>query len=111
MKNLIGVLALLIAFQANAQDFNKVKTNVLINQYESAKADYDKIIAKKPAAATTTEGYYWKAKIYSGLSKDPKNTTALTELKTALDLILLQMLQINMPSQKKMAQNHFLICT
>lgn len=85
MKNLIGVLALLIAFQANAQDFNKVKTNVLINQYDAAKADYDKVVAKKPTAATTAEGYYWKAKIYSGLAKDPKNTTALAEVKVALD--------------------------
>jgi len=85
MKNLIGVLVLLIAFQANAQDFNKVKTSVLINQYDAAKADYDKIIAKKPTAATTAEGYYWKAKIYSGLSKDPKNATALAEVKTAID--------------------------
>ena len=70
MKNLIGVLVLLIAFQANAQDFNKVKTSVLINQFDAAKADYEKIIAKKPAAATTAEGYYWKAKIYSGLAKE-----------------------------------------
>ncbi len=85
MKNLIGVLVLLIAFQANAQDFNKVKTSVLINQYEAAKADYDKIIAKKPAAATTAEGYFWKAKIYSGLAKDPKNTNAIAEVKTAID--------------------------
>lgn len=85
MKNLIGVLVLLIAFQANAQDFNKVKTSVLINQFDAAKADYEKIIAKKPAAATTAEGYYWKAKIYSGLAKDPKNTTALAEVKAAVD--------------------------
>ncbi|MFZ9302305.1 MAG: hypothetical protein ACO239_02980, partial [Sediminibacterium sp.] len=85
MKNLIGVLVLLIAFQANAQDFNKVKTSVLINQYDAAKADYEKVIAKKPAAATTAEGHYWKAKIYSGLAKDPKNTTALSEVKKAID--------------------------
>ena len=57
MKNLIGVLVLLIAFQANAQDFNKVKTSVLINQFDAAKADYEKIVAKKPTAATTAEGY------------------------------------------------------
>jgi hypothetical protein len=85
MKNLIGVLVMLIAFQANAQDFNKVKTSVLINQYDAAKADYEKVIAKKPTAATTAEGYYWKAKIYSGLAKDQKNTTALSEVKKAID--------------------------
>jgi hypothetical protein len=36
MKNLIGVLVLLMALQANAQDFNKVKTSVLINQYDAS---------------------------------------------------------------------------
>lgn len=85
MKNLIGVLVLLIAFQANAQDFNKVKTNVLINQYEAAKAEYEKVVTKKPAAATTAEAYYWKAKIYSGLAKDAKYPTALAEVKAAVD--------------------------
>lgn len=85
MKNLIGVLALFMAFHVSAQDFNKVKTSILINQFDAAKADYEKIILKKPAAASTAEGYFWKAKIYSGLAKDPKNTNALAEVKTAID--------------------------
>lgn len=85
MKNLIGVLALILATQANAQDFKKVQTSVVINRYEDAKADYEKIVAKKPSAGTTAEGYYWKAKIYSGLSRDSKNTTALAEVKASLD--------------------------
>lgn len=85
MKNLIGFLLLIIAFQANAQDFNKVKNSLIINQYESAKTEYDKLIAKKPNLATTAEGYYWKTRIYSGFTKDPKNTTAFADLKNAID--------------------------
>jgi len=85
MKNLIGILLLIIAFQANAQDFNKVKTSLMINQYESAKAEYDKIITKKPNLATTAEGHYWKTRIFAGLTKDPKNTTAFADLKNAID--------------------------
>ena len=86
MKKFIGVLAVIMVAQiAIAQDFKKVQTSVLINQFESAKSDFDKIIAKKPTAATTAEGYYWKARIYSGLAKDPKNTTAINEVKSALD--------------------------
>ncbi len=87
MKQIIGVLAIImVAFVANAQDFKKVQTSVLINQYDAAKADYDKIVAKKPTAATSAEGYFWKAKIYSGLSKDAaKNPTAIAEVKTAID--------------------------
>ncbi len=85
MKNLIGILLLIIAFQVNAQDFNKVKTSLMINQYESAKTEYDKIVTKKPNLATTAEGYYWKTRIYSGFTKDPKNTTAFADLKNAID--------------------------
>ncbi len=90
MKKFIGVLTVIMVAQiTNAQDFKKVQTSVLINQFESAKSDYDKIIAKKPTAATTPEGYYWKARIYSGLAKDPKNTTALNEVKPALDAYII----------------------
>ncbi len=85
MKNLIGILLLIIAFKVNAQDFNKVKTSLIINQYESAKTEYDKIITKKPNLATTAEGYYWKTRIYSGFTKDPKKTTAFADLKNAID--------------------------
>lgn len=82
----MGVLAIiLVATAANAQDFKKVQTSVLISQYESAKSEYDKVVAKKPAAANTPEGYYWKAKINSGLSKDAKYPNAINEIKPALD--------------------------
>lgn len=87
MKKILGVLAIImVAFVANAQDFKKVQTSVLINQYDAAKVEYDKIIAKKPAAANSAEGSYWKAKIYSGLAIDTaKNPNAITEVKSAID--------------------------
>lgn len=85
MKNLMVVLALIVTVQVTAQDFKKVQTAVLINKYEEAKTEFDKIVAKKPAVETTAEGLYWKTKILSGLSKDPKNTTAMADLKTNLD--------------------------
>ena len=77
----------MLGFQmANAQDFKKVQTNMLIGQYEAAKSEFDKVIAKKPTAATTAEGYYWKAKIYSGFNKDVvKNPTAYDQVKAAID--------------------------
>ncbi len=71
MKRIIAVLVFMVAFQVtNAQDFKKVQTNVLISQFEAAKSEYDKLVSKKPAVENTAEGYYWKAKIYSGLYKD-----------------------------------------
>lgn len=87
MKRILAVLVLIVAFQVTkAQDFKKVQTNMIIGQYDAAKTEYDKVIAKKPAAATTAEGYYWKAKIYSGYNKDAtKNPDAYAQVKLAIE--------------------------
>jgi hypothetical protein len=87
MKRILTVLALMLGFQmVNAQDFKKVQTSILIGQFDAAKTAYEDIIKKKPAAATTAEGYYWKAKIYSGLHKDAvKNPDAYGQVKSAID--------------------------
>jgi hypothetical protein len=89
MKKFLSVLALMITMIfVNAQDFKKVQTSMLISKYESAKEEYDKAVAKKPSLATTAEGYYWKAKIYSGFQKDAtiagKYPNAYEELKKAI---------------------------
>jgi hypothetical protein len=87
MKKLMAVLAVMMFVVTSfAQDFKKVQTNILIGQYDNAKSEYEKVVAKKPAAATTAEGYYWAAKIYSGLNKDAaKNPGAYAEVKKNLD--------------------------
>jgi hypothetical protein len=87
MKRILVVLALMLGTQMlNAQDFKKVSGSMLIQQIDAAKTEYEKVIAKKPSLATTAEGYYWKAKIYSGLHKDAaKNPTAYDQVKAAID--------------------------
>lgn len=87
MKKILGVLAIMMLVMSSfAQDFKKVQTNIIINQFEAAKTEFDKIIAKKPSLATTADAYYWAARIYSGLNKDAaKNPTAFAELKKNLD--------------------------
>ena len=87
MKRILTVLALMLGFQmVNAQDFKKVQTNILLGQFDGAKTAYEDIIKKKPAAAITAEGYYWKAKIYSGFHKDAaKNPDAYGQVKSAID--------------------------
>ncbi len=87
MKRILVVLALMLGTQiVNAQDFKKVTGSLLIQQVEAAKTEYDKVIAKKPSLATTAEGFYWKAKIYSALNKDAaKNPTAYDQVKAAID--------------------------
>ena len=87
MKKLMGVLTIFLAMQTlQAQDFEKVKTNLLIGKTDDAKADYDKIITKKASLAGTAQAYYWKSKIYSAYHKDAaKNPNAYNEVKLALD--------------------------
>jgi len=72
MKKWIGAMFLMTLMHAAfAQDFKKVETGLLLNNFEVAKTEYEKAVAKKPSIETTAEGYYWKSKIYAGLSKDP----------------------------------------
>ncbi len=72
MKKWIGTMFLATLMQtAFAQDFKKVQTSLLLNNFEAAKTEFEKAVAKKPSIETTAEGYYWKSKIYTGLAKDP----------------------------------------
>ncbi len=85
----MGVLVLMMTIIfVNAQDFKKVQTSVIIGKFEAAKEEYDKAVAKKASMATSPEGYFWKARIYSGLDKDAtlagKYPTAYAELRAAL---------------------------
>jgi hypothetical protein len=87
MKKLMGVLAILLSMQTlQAQDFEKVKTDLLIGKTDEAKADYDKILAKKANLVGSAQAFYWKSKIYSAYHKDAvKNPNAYNEVKLALD--------------------------
>jgi len=87
MKKLTGVLTILLAMHSvQAQDFDKVKTNLLLSKTDDAKADYDKIVAKKANLVGTAAAYYWKSKIYSAYHKDAvKYPNAYNESKAALE--------------------------
>mgnify|MGYP003338187608 FL=1 len=61
MKKLMGVLIILfVAQNLLAQDFDKVKTDLLLSKVDDAKADYDKILAKKANLVGTAPALYWK---------------------------------------------------
>ena len=87
MKKLMSVLTILLAMHTvQAQDFDKVKTNLLLGKTDDAKADYDKVLTKKANLVGTAAAYYWKSKIYSAYHKDAvKNPNAYNETKKALD--------------------------
>lgn len=71
MKKLVGALVfILTTLFVNAQDFKKVQTNLVLSKYEAAKDEFDKLLVKNAALGKTAEGYYWKARIFSGLEKD-----------------------------------------
>jgi len=87
MKKLMGVLTIFLAMQTlQAQDFDKVKTSLLLGKTDDAKADYDKVLTKKANLVGTPAAYYWKSKIYSSYNKDAvKYPNAYNETKTALE--------------------------
>ena len=89
MKKIIGFLAILISFQSvQAQEFEKVKNNILITKYESAKTEYEKILTKKPTLKNTADAFYWKSRIFSGINKDAelikKFPDAYDQIKSSL---------------------------
>ena len=84
MKKFIGtLLVIMTSLVVNAQDFKKVQTHLILLKYETAKEEYEKIITKNAALATSADGYYWKAKIYCGLEKD---ATLAAKYPTAYDI-------------------------
>lgn len=87
MKKLMGVLSIFFAMQTlQAQDFDKVKTSLLLGKTDDAKAYYDKVLAKKTNLVGTAAAYYWKSRIYSAYHKDAvKYPNAYNETKTALE--------------------------
>jgi hypothetical protein len=71
MKKIIGVLTVMMfVLTSFAQKFDKVKNEILINQFELAKIDYDKILQKNPTLNATPEAIFWETKILSGFLKD-----------------------------------------
>ena len=57
MKKWIGVMFLMsIMHAAFAQDFKKVETGLLLNNFEVAKTEYEKAVAKKPSIETLQKG-------------------------------------------------------
>jgi hypothetical protein len=87
MKKLLGILTIFLAMHTvQAQEFEKVKTLLLLGKTDEAKADYDKILTKKANLVGTAGAYFWKSKIYSAYHKDAvKYPNAYNETKTALE--------------------------
>ncbi|MBC7720584.1 MAG: hypothetical protein H7068_01095, partial [Pedobacter sp.] len=61
----------LVSHITKAQDFKGVKNAALLNQFELAKTELDKVMVD-PKAQAKPEGYMWKTKIYAGFLVDEK---------------------------------------
>lgn len=70
MKKFLLLALMAVTVQmAVAQDYKKVQTNVLLNKYEDAKTEIDKVAADSKAQGKA-ETWYWKSKVYAALAKD-----------------------------------------
>lgn len=70
MKKLLLLAMLAVTFHmVNAQDFKKVQTSYLINKFEDAKTEIDKILAD-PKSLAKPETWYWKSTVYAAVGKD-----------------------------------------
>ena len=76
----------LVALITKAQDYKKVQTSVLLNKYEDAKTEIDKLMAD-PKALAKAETYLWKAKVYGALASgnDEKMKAKYTSAFTTAD--------------------------
>lgn len=72
MKKIVVLSLLALTFQiTKAQDFKKVESNAILNRFEDAKTELDKVMAD-PKAQAKPDGYLWKAKIYGAFNSDAK---------------------------------------
>jgi hypothetical protein len=86
MKKLLLLTILAASIQiTQAQDYKKVQTAALLNKWEDAKTEIDKILVD-PKAQAKAESWYWKSKIYAALYKSaPMRAKYPTILKDADD--------------------------
>lgn len=70
-KFLLLAMFTVTAHMVFAQDLKKVQTNYLINKFEDAKTEVDKVMAD-PKQSGKVEALYWKAKVYASIFKDDK---------------------------------------
>ncbi|MDE3235451.1 MAG: hypothetical protein KGO81_05800 [Bacteroidota bacterium] len=84
MKKLLFLAILGTGLMAHAQDYKKVQASVMLNQFENAKKEIDKLAAD-PKAQGKAETWYWKAKVYSALYKDDKTKHQYGNLETVVD--------------------------
>ena len=72
MKKLLSLAIFAFVSQMlNAQDLKKVQTSYMLNRFEEAKTELDKVLAD-PKQQTKIEAIYWKSKVYASLFKDAK---------------------------------------
>lgn len=95
-----------LAFQiTKAQDYKKLQTLTVLNKYEDAKTEIDKIAAD-PKSATKAETFMWKAKIYSAFANanDEKMKVKYADAFTVADAAFTKYLEMD-PTFKILKDN------
>jgi hypothetical protein len=70
-KNALLALFFIAITTVQAQNFDKVRTMVMLGKSEDAKTELDKIM-NDPKAQAKPDGYMWKGKLYGNFYKDDK---------------------------------------
>ncbi len=70
-KLLLLAMFTVTAHMVFAQDLKKVQTSYLINRFEDAKTEVDKVMADSKQSGKP-EAMYWKSKVYAAIFKDDK---------------------------------------
>lgn len=68
-KTLFLILMVTAGTMAVAQDIKKVQTAYVINRFDDAKTEIDKVLAD-PKSLDKAETWFWKATVYASLVKD-----------------------------------------
>lgn len=111
MKKLIGLLSLVILSQVSfAQDFKKAQEILFLKKIDAAKAEYERVISKKPALENTVEGIYIKAVINWEITRDSslvkKYPNAFHIMHSAVDQYIL--LDTSLKVSKEYGQQPFI---
>jgi hypothetical protein len=73
MKKFLLLAMFAVTMQlVHAQDLKKVQTVYILNKFDEAKTEIDKVMAD-PKLNTKPDALYWKAKVYATLYKDEKS--------------------------------------
>ena len=104
MRKLLFIALIGLTLNSGAQDFKNVSKLVLLNQFEPAKIELDKLMTD-PKSEAKPNGWFYKFKIYSVFYKDEKLKAKYPNAETIADEAFQKYLSID-PAIKFLRENN-----